>query len=120
MNFPPEIESRLSTIARLELRRIVSDHLRAVGSSHEEIAGVLMKFAPRSDSPSFGPVGASGRSWQEGAVSLAQLAEDLGRLQSTPLPPNLSGEQELAALRTVNAGLGDAVAQLQALLERSR
>lgn len=120
MTFPPEIESRLSATGQLELRRIVADHLRAVGSSHEEIASVLMKFATRSDSPSLGPVRASGRSWQEGAVSLAQLAEDLGRRQSTPPPPNLSGEQELAALRTVNAGLGDVVAQLQALLEKAR
>jgi hypothetical protein len=120
MTFPPEIESRLSATEQLELRRIVADHLRAVGSSHEEIAGVLMKFATPSASPSLGPVRASARSWQGGAVSLAHLAGDLERLQAAAPAPNLSGERELAALRTAVAGLGDVMAQLQALLEKAR
>lgn len=120
MNFPREIESELGATAQLELRGIVKDHLRAVSSSHSEIAGVLTRFATPSDSPFLGPVRAAARSWQGGAVSLAQLAGDLERLQAAAPAPNLSGEQELAALRTAVAGLGDVVAQLQALLEEAR
>ncbi|MBX9602333.1 MAG: hypothetical protein K2X35_15095 [Bryobacteraceae bacterium] len=116
MSFPTDIESKLSATAQVELRRIVEDHLRAVGLSHDEIAGVLKKFATPSDSPPRGPVRARVRSWQECAVSLARLAGDLGRFQSTPTEPKVSGEQELTALRTAATALGAAIAQFRAAL----